>query len=419
MRELESRVLDAIDLDGLVSTLCELIAFPSCDGRELEIQQRMSELFDASGLETDTWDIDMDAMRRHPAYGAEIERERAVGVVGCWGNGAGPSLILNGHVDVVPAGEMSLWTVPPWQGTVQQGRVYGRGSADMKGGLCCALYAVRALRKAGARLNGKVMIQSVAGEEDGGLGTLAAIERGHIADAAIILEPTQLVIAPAQAGALTFRITIPGRASHGALRTEGVNPLDKLGPVYSALSELEQARNRRLQHPLFAGYDVPFAISVGKIQAGNWASSVPESLVMEGRYGVGINEDFAGAQAEFEAAIQQAASRDTWLREHPPKLEWWGARYTPAAISPEHPLVTTLGSGMADSTARIPDIQGVPYGADMHLLVRQGGIPTVIFGPGDIRRAHAPDEFVPVNELEAVTRTLALTILRFCNANQH
>ena len=321
------------------------------------------------------------------------------------GGRRGPSLILNGHTDVVPAGELSRWTVPPWQGTVQHGRVYGRGAADMKGGLCCALYAVRALREAGARLKGKVMIHSVAGEEDGGLGTLATIERGHIADAAIILEPTQLVIAPAQAGALSFRITIPGQAAHGALRTEGVNPLDKFGPVYSALSELERSRNRRLQHPLFADYDIPFAICVGKLRAGIWASTVAESLVMEGRYGVGITEDCAAAQAELETAVHQAASQDPWLREHPPQLEWWGARYAPAAIPPEHPLVTTLSSGLADSTAQEPRIQGMPYGADMHLLVRQGGIPTVIFGPGDVRRAHAPDEFVPVNELEAVTRS--------------
>ncbi|MGD2129574.1 MAG: ArgE/DapE family deacylase [Lysobacterales bacterium] len=414
MNERESRVLDAIDMDGLIETLCELITFRSCDGQEVAAQQRMARLFDEAGLETDCWEIDLEALRRHPAYGAEIERDRALGVVGRWNGGDGPALILNGHIDVVPAGKESRWTLPPWNGTVRDGRVYGRGAADMKGGLCCALFAVRALRKAGVSLGGSVMIQSVAGEEDGGLGTLAAIERGHTADAAIILEPTCMTIAPAQAGALSFRITIPGRAAHGALRTEGVNPLDKFNLVYDALTGLERRRNERMRHPLFADYEIPYAICVGKAQGGIWASTVAESLVLEGRYGVAIDEDIVSARAELEAAVDDAAQSDNWLREHPPAVEWWGARFQSAAIPAEHPLVASLAEGFRDVTGRQPHIQGMPFGADMHLLVQQGGIPTVIFGPGDIRHAHVPDEFVPLPELESVTRALALTILRFC-----
>jgi len=414
MNDRESRVLDAIDMDGLVETLCELITFRSCDGREIAAQQRMAALFEEAGLETDCWEIDLEALRRHPAFGAEIERDRALGVAGQWGGGDGPALILNGHIDVVPAGDRSRWTVPPWNGTVRDGRVYGRGAADMKGGLCCALFAVRALREAGVRLGGSVMIQSVAGEEDGGLGTLAAIERGHTADAAIILEPTCMTIAPAQAGALSFRITVPGRAAHGALRTEGVNPLDKFGLVYDALGGLERRRNERMRHPLFADYEIPYAICVGKVQGGIWASTVAESLVLEGRYGVAIDEDTMSARAELEAAVDDVARTDGWLREHPPAVEWWGARFQSASIPVEHPLVAALAVGFQDVTGRRPHIQGMPFGADMHLLVHQGGVPTVIFGPGDIRQAHVPDEFVPLSELESVTRTLALTMLRFC-----
>ena len=414
MSEVESRALKAIDMNGLVETLCEIIAFRSCDGREVEAQQRMADLFEATGLETDRWEIDLAALRDHEAYGAEIERDRALGVVGRWGAEGGPSLILNGHIDVVPAGDPLRWSVPPWQGTVKDGRVYGRGAADMKGGLCCALYALRALREAGVKLSGSVMIQSVAGEEDGGMGTLAALERGYAADAAIILEPTRMTIAPAQAGALSFRITIPGRAAHGALRTEGVNPLDKFPLVYAALASLESERNQRLRHPLFDDYEVPFAICVGKAHGGIWASTVAESLVLEGRFGVGIGEDNASARAELEAAVGEAARKDPWLREHPPQVEWWGARYSSAAIPNDHPLVDTLARSFGAVTGRRPHVQGMPFGADMHLLVHQGGVPTVIFGPGDIRQAHVPDEFVPLDELETVTRSLVLTILRFC-----
>ncbi len=410
----ERDVLAAVDTAGLVETLRGLIRFRSDRGDEVPVQEHMAGLLSGLGMDTDIWEIDLDTLRQHPSYGAEIERDRALGVVGRWGQGKGPCLILNGHVDVVPAGELDRWTVPPFDGTVRDGRVYGRGTADMKGGVCCALYAVKALRDAGIQLKGSVMIQSVAGEEDGGMGTLAAIERGHTADAAIILEPTQLVVAPAQAGALSFRIAIPGRAAHGALRAEGVDPLDRFPVMLAALRNLEARRNERLRHPLYSDYAIPFAICVGKLRGGIWASTVAETLVLEGRYGIGIGEDPESARAELEEAVAQVAAEDAWLRANPPQVEWWGARYLPADIPADHKLVTTITGAFQDANSRATSIQGMPYGADMHLLVHQGSTPTVIFGPGDVRLAHAPDESIPIAELTEATRTLALAILRFC-----
>jgi acetylornithine deacetylase len=414
----ESRALDAVDIDGLVDTLCQLIRFESDQGREIAIQQHLAGLLDDQGMTTDVWEIPLDEVRRHPAYGAEIERERAIGVLGTWGQGQGRSLILNGHVDVVPAGELERWSVPPYRGTVRDGRVYGRGAVDMKGGLCCAIYAVRALIDAGIKLKGRVMIQPVAGEEDGGVGTLAAMLRGHSADAAIVLEPTELAIAPAQGGALSFRITIPGLAAHGALRAEGVDPMDYFHLVHKAMRALEAERNQRLDHPLFKEYEVPFAICVGKVRAGIWASTVAEALVLEGRYGVGIDEDPDQAREEFEQAVAEVAEGNEWLRTHPPLVEWWGARFMPAAIPTEHAIVRSLTSAFEVANGRPGVVRGMPYGADMHLLVNQGNTPTVLFGPGDVRLAHVPDEYVPIADLEATTRALVVTILRFCGASE-
>lgn len=414
MNELESAVLAAVDVPGLVETLGELIAFESWGGNESEAQRDMAARMESLGMRTDVWEIDLPALRADPSYGAEIERERALGVVGSWGAARGRSLILNGHVDVVPAGEPARWSVPPFRATVRGGRIFGRGAADMKGGLCCALYAVRALRDAGVELEGSVMIQSVAGEEDGGMGTLATVLRGHTADAAIVLEPTELVVAPAHAGALSFRVILPGRAAHGAFRTEGVDPLERFGLIHSALAALERSRNLRLRHPLFDDYDFPYPICIGKLHAGVWASTVAESLVLEGRYGIGLGEDCEQARQELETAVASAARRDPWLREHPPAVEWWGARYEPAGISPDHPLVTTLTDAFAAATGARTPVRGMPYGADMHLLVNRGGVPTVLFGPGNVRAAHAPDESIAISELETATRVLALMILRFC-----
>ena len=176
----------------------------------------------------------------------------------------------------------------------------------------------------------------------------------------------------------------------------------------------EAERNRGVDDPLFTGYQIPFPLCIGTLRSGVWASTVAESLVCEGRLGVAVHEEPTRVRRAFETLVEGVAERDPWLREHPPLLEWWGGQFEPAAIPADHPLVTMLAEAHASATGARPPLRGMPFGADMRLLVNQGGTPTVMYGPGDIRKAHAPDEYVPVGELEVATRTLALMILRFC-----
>ncbi len=421
MDAMEQRVLDALDVEGMVGFLCELIAIRSLTGEETPAQQRIAAEMVDCGLIVDVWDLDLEQLRRHPAYSAEVGRDHALGVVGLLGGElGGRSLILNGHVDVVPAGEEANWSYPPWQGTLVGdlahglGRVYGRGAVDMKGGLCCALYAARALHSAGIQLRGRLIVESVVGEEDGGIGTLATVLRGYQADGAVVLEPTELVVAPAQAGALDFRVTVPGRAAHGCLREEGVSAVEKFIPLYQALMGLERERNQHVQDPLYAGYEQPHSICVGKVRAGNWASSVAENLVFEGRYGVAVGEDVGTARRLFEATVARAAQEDVWLRQHPPRVEWCGGQFKPAGIPADHPLVGVVCDAYRAASGHDARVAGMTYGADMRLLVDDGGTPTVLFGPGDVRQAHRPDEYVPVADLVAAARTLAVLALRFC-----
>jgi acetylornithine deacetylase len=415
MNATEQRVLNAIDQDGLLASLCELMAIPSLGGQETPAQEWIAALLESWGLEVDVWELDFSDLRQHLAYCAEVQRDQGLGVAGVMGQeNGGRTLILNGHVDVVPPGDYANWRHPPWQGTLDQGRLYGRGSADMKGGLCCALYAAKAILDAGVSLKGQLIIESVIGEEDGGVGTLAAVLRGYRADGAVIMEPTQLMVAPAQAGSLHFQVSIPGQSAHGCMREEGVSAIEMFIPVYQSLMELERKRNSAARDPLFAAYELPYALSVGALHAGNWAASVPEHLVFEGRYGMPVGESVTEAKKAFERAVQAAAQADPWLADHPPRVEWWGGQFRPASIAADHPLVETLSGAWADATGSPTRVQGMTYGADMRLLVNEGQTPTLMFGPGDIRRAHSPDEYVPVSELVTCTRTLAMSILRFC-----
>ena len=434
----ERRALVALDRDGLVAFLRELIAIPSLGGAESPAQRAIGAWMERAGFASDIWRIDLRELAKHPDYCTEVERHEALGVVG-WvgervaehtaggaaaGSGAGRDLMLNGHVDVVPVGEEAAWTTPPWDPAVRDGRVYGRGAVDMKGGLVCALFAAKAIRDAHVRLRGRLSVASVVGEEDGGTGTLATILRGHTADGAVVIEPTELAVIPAQAGSLMFRLIVPGFAAHGCVRESGVSAIEKFLPLFTALRRFESERNGVAQgpasvagdpsDPLFAAYRLPWPIEVGTVRAGDWASSVPDILVAEGRYGVAIGEDPAEARQVFEAAIARAAGADAWLSDHPPTVEWWGGRFDPATTSSADPIVAAIIGAAEAVTGSSPPVEGVTYGADMRLLVNVGGIPTVLFGPGDVRAAHMPDEYVPIDELLLASQALVVAALRFC-----
>jgi acetylornithine deacetylase len=410
---IERRVLGAVDAEAISSTLADLIGIRSLSGDESAAQQHVAAFLRGAGCEVEVWDIDMAALSAHPHFSAEVERRDAVGVVASLGRGDGPSLLLNGHVDVVPPGDPEDWSYPPWSATAAAGRIYGRGAADMKGGMACALHAAKAIADAGVDLAGRLLVAPVVGEEDGGSGTLALLDHGVRADAAVVLEPTALAVAPAQAGALSFRVTVRGLAAHGALREEGVSAFEKYLPVHAALLHLEARRNRGVANPAFAHLERPFAICIGRVEAGDWPSSEADWLRAEGRYGVSPAEDLDSARAELEDAVAQAAAADAWLRDHPPAVEWTGGQFHPAVIANDHPLVDLISGAHADGSGGAPAVEGVPYGSDMGKLVGVGGIPTVVYGPGDVRVAHRPDEFVAVDELVACTRTLVLAALRW------
>ena len=406
----EAQVAEALSLvraEDLVTELQDLLRIPSVTGAaaESEAQHRVEARMRGVGLDTDLWSIDLPSTTAHPDFpGCEAPRDEALGLVGSWGDEHGPTVVLNGHIDVVPPGDAG-WTTSPWSGSVRDGRVLGRGACDMKAGLACQLLAVKALRDAGVRPSGRVVVQSVVGEEDGGLGTFATLERGHRGDLAVICEPTSGRLVTASAGALTFRLLVAGRSVHASARLEGVDAVEAYLHVHGALRRLEQRRNRS-PHPLMAGYRLPYPLSVGTLSAGNWASSVPDRLVAEGRLGVALGESVAEARADFEAAVALACAEDPWLCANPVQVQWWGGQFAPGQVDVDAPVSRLVSAAHTAVHGQAPAVHGVPYGSDQRLLTGLGGIPTVLYGPGDVRQAHAPDESVPVAELVSVTRTL-------------
>ncbi|MDQ3737601.1 MAG: ArgE/DapE family deacylase [Actinomycetota bacterium] len=413
----EARALAAIDAADVVSLLAELVRIPSVTGSdaESELQHRCAELLDEAGLDVDTWRLDLDALTSDPRFpGTEAPRSEGYGVVGTLPGEGVPALVLQGHVDVVPIGDLGKWDDRnPFSAHIERGVLHGRGACDMKAGLAANVAVIRAVRRAGISLFRPLALHCVISEEDGGLGAFATLARGHRGDAAVITEPTSGRIVTANAGSLTFRLQIDGRAAHASTRQEGVSAIDKLWPVQRALRGLEERRNRD-PDPRFATA-MPYPISIGTVHAGDWASSVPDLLVAEGRIGVQLDEDPEHARAAFEAAIADAVEQDPWLRDHPVRLTWPGGRFASGRLDDGHPLITEVQGAVVDVvTGAPPSTVAAPYGSDLRLYAGIGGIPTLHYGPGDVRFAHAPRERVVIDEVLDVARALTLLTLRRC-----
>jgi acetylornithine deacetylase len=417
----EAAVLDAVDEAAAVALLCRLVAVPSIGGTaaESEVQHLVAGELETLGCEVDRWAIDLAAAAAAPgAPGQEVVREEAWGVVGTLPGAAAdpadgdPALVLCGHSDVVPTGDRALWAGDPFTPRLADGAVHGRGSCDMKGGLVAALAALAAVRAAGVRLARPVAVHSVVGEEDGGLGAWATLARGHRGEACVIPEPTDGAVVTAAAGALTFRLEVTGAAAHAAMRDRGVSAVELFAEVHADLRAFETERQRDAD-PRFAGEAYPFGISIGTVRAGEWASTVPDRLVAEGRHGVRLGEPVEAARAALEARVAAFCARHPWLAAHPVQVTWTGGAFASGELPPGSELLGQVRGAVVDAGGPVPPERAVSAGTDLRLYAA-AGIPALHLGPGDLHLAHGPAERVPVAEVTAVARALALLTLRRC-----
>jgi len=363
-----------------------LVRVPSFTGDERAALEWLAARAEGLGLRATLVEHDLAVVRAAPGWpGEEVGRSELLTLeVGRRDAPATPArrLALCAHVDVVGLGS------EPWsceQGEIAGGFVHGRGSADMKGAAVAALHALAAARPAAGV---EVVLLLVSSEEDGGQGAFAALERDARFDACVIPEPTGFDVVCAQAGALTFRGVVGGRAAHAAARLEGESAIDNYLPVHAAIAAHERALNAGVEHPLMRELALPYPVCVGRLAAGEWSSSVPDRCVFEGRLGVRVGEPLAAARAAFEERLGL-------------ELAWTGGQFASAETPVDHPLVRLALAAAGDGSRAV----GVPYGADMRLFCARG-IPTVMVGTGGLELAHAVDERISIAELERLAAVL-------------
>lgn len=412
--ELVSLVAETVRIRS-VNPNCLGVDFHEELGGETRVNEYVKTVMDRMGLETDLF---------------EAEKGRANLVGTCRGTGGGRSLIFNGHVDVVPAGPEEEWKVAgPWSGAVVDGRVYGRGACDMKGGNAAVLIALRAIQEAGLELAGDVIIESVVGEEmmNTEAGTGAVIDRGYTADAAVVVEPSgppyRLGIAPASPGGFYMVCTIKGKSVHSSMRDElvrpggggeaiGVSSIDKSMIVYEALRQLEQEWGQTKSHPLFTrpGH---FTLHPGVITGGpNGPYAISDTSTIHYSIWHSPYEDREEVQKEVQDQIDRFAQTDPWLRKNPPELTWpvW---WPPYDVPVDAPICRTLGAAVEQALGEEARFYGFAAVNDASFLNR-AGIPAVSIGPGSITVAHAPDEYVEISELMDCARIYAQTMMDWC-----
>src|SRR3954469_24403132 len=363
--------LARLDAAALARDAGALVRVPSVTGDERAALEQLAGLAASLGLEADLHRHDLAALRAHPEHpGEEAPRTELWGltVVVPGADPGVPRLAIDGHVDVVPPGAEPWTHGSPWSGAIEDGFVYGRGSVDMKGAVVAALHALAAL---GDRApHGDVVLVAVSSEEDGGLGTFAALERDSAFGASLIPEATAFDVVCAQAGALTFEGTVHGVAAHAAHRLEGVSAIDRYLPVHAALAALERELNADVAHPLMRALELPYPLLVGRVRAGEWPSSVPDRLVFEGRAPVRVGEAPADARGAVEAAVAAAADGTVELR-------FAGGQFAPGETPADHPFARLVREAAGAETERPARFAGVPWGADMRLWCARG-IPCVM-----------------------------------------
>jgi acetylornithine deacetylase len=416
-----NEILDAVDrgFDKQVEFLADLIRHPSQRGQEMSAQNLVAQRYETFGYEVDRWAIDVDSLRHLPGFSPVIGSYRdAINVVATHRSQhkRGRSLILNGHIDVVPTGPLAGWSRDPYDPVIIDGWMYGRGSGDMKSGLTANLYAMSALRAISLQPAADVYLQSVVEEECTGNGALACLQRGYKADAAFIPEPLEPKLMRAQVGPMWFQVQVTGDPQHasGGFKEAGANAIEKAMVLIDALKRLEVVRNhKKCDHEHFENHPHPIRFNLGKIAGGDWASSVPAWCHFDMRVAVYPGESLSTARREIEDCIAQAAATDPYLRNHPPAVIYHGFMAEGYVLEAASELESALRRSHEKVWGGPLEEHSTSAATDARFFGLYQSTPTLVYGPS-CRRPHGFDEAVDLDSVRKVTQTIALFIANWC-----
>jgi acetylornithine deacetylase len=365
-----------------------LVRSPSTLGRERDAQELVFAELAEIGLSPQMWDVGSLGPGSSPPLMDYTRRPNVT--ARRRGTGGGRSLTFNGHIDVVPIGVEANWSYDPWGATVSEGRMYGRGAADMKAGVVAMLGALRALRE--VELRGTVCVETVVEEECTGNGAAACRARGPRTDAALIPEPFNHLALREQVGVLWATVTVVGKAAHAERAHEASNAIVNALPVIERIRALERDVNESA--PLRLNYNI------GVVRSGDWASSVPEECVLEVRLAASPGEDLAAVRARFEAAVDA-------------QVEWRGFQAHGFSLTGTEPIFDVLARAHAavhDAPLEFLSFTGT---TDARAFVVHDDTPATCYGPigGNL---HAPDEWVDLESVRATTLVLAEFAAEWC-----
>lgn len=391
--------------------------------KEKEIQLFIQDFVTKMGFSTHMWEPVADELAQYEGRAGYYPGRDFTGRPNLYaelpGSGDGKSILLTGHVDVVKAG--TNWTVHPFGAEIIDGKIYGRGTTDMKGGIAAMIMAVKAILASGVKPSGTIKIGTVADEEAGGMGTLAFVDKGYRADACIMTEPTALAIAPLCRGILWGKLIIEGKSGHiempqGDWRTGGaVDAIEKSTLYLEHFRRLNEDWAVRKSHPLLP---IPCQLLVAQMNAGEYPTSFANrsEIVFNAQYLPTERDELlmgGNVKKEIEAFVQAIALTDPWLKENPPRIEWM-IDADCGETSADHPFVQTFQRTMTHIGEPVT-VEGICSHTDMGWFVNVG-IPTVNFGPGEPRIAHQSDEHVSCDELIRATKAIAATVLEWCGS---
>ena len=398
-----------------IEFLQKLVNFESTLHHELEVQQYITYSLKQMDLKVDVFDVDISSISKLPGYSpTDWSYEKKPQVVGVLKSdyGNGHSLVLNGHIDVVPAGTLSYWSYDPWAGTINGDRLYGRGAGDMKGGIAAMIYATKAIQKSGMKLLGNIILQVVTEEECTGNGALSCIARGYKGEGCLCPEPSEQKVGLGTIGILWLKTTVRGMPGHPFMGHLTINPIEKAYYLIQSLKKLENKWNKTI-HPEFKSIQHPINFVTGTLESGQWTSMTPDNCIFTTRIGFYPGIEPEEAKKMIIKHLQKFINADPWLKQNPPEFKWFGFNCKGYTMNSNNEFIKTIASAHKKVTGKETNFDYSAGTSDVRFWPLYYNLPSCCYGPNG-GNFHGHDEYVNLSSVLETTKVIAEFIMKWC-----